>query len=70
MTDDESAEASAQAKKNEAIFPFRVGIVSEDGAIVVEDGFGLLRGNVMLPFIGRGLSLVPFEPRIRHELEL
>jgi len=53
MTDDESAEASAQAKKNEAIFLFLIGIVPEDGAIVVEDGFGLLKGNAMLPFVGR-----------------
>ena len=61
MTDDESAKPSAQAEKNEPVILFLVRVIPKDCAIVVKDGFGLLKRNAMFPSIGRILAPIPFE---------
>ena len=66
MTNHESSETSAQAKKNEAVLLFLVRIVTKDGTIVVEDGLRFLKGDSMFPLIGSILALIPLKSQIGH----
>jgi hypothetical protein len=67
MAYDECPESRTQPEKYKTVFVFFVGIVYENCAIVVEDGFRLLERNAVLSGIRGVLTLIPFETQLSQE---
>ncbi len=67
VTNEQQSKGAAQTKKNKAIFVVRmIGVVDQLGALINEDGLGLLEAHLVLPQIRGGFSIIPFESKSAH----
>ena len=67
MTDDQCAERTAQAEKNEAFFRRRmIGVRNEECVLVEEHCLRFLKRHAVFPSICRILAIIPFESQLTH----
>ena len=71
MTYKKHSQRAAQAKKNKALFVFRViWVVDQFGALVDKDRLSFLEAHAMLSRIGGSFPVVPLEAKGAHASSL